>query len=154
MNAVGISPLTRIFAVTVTLALAAAIGWAAGSAINQRGGVTSAGYPDGWHPGAAVPASITATTSFSQAALEAVRVTRGEAELAPAPKSFSTQDYANQHPQHSQDAASQSDHGIRHPGYANQHPQHSQDAASQSDHGLRHPAAEKSRQNFTDPKLR
>jgi hypothetical protein len=136
MNAVAVSPLTRIVAVAVTLVLAAAIGWAAGSAINERSGVTNAGYPEGWQPGAAAPARIQAKTSFSQAALEAVRVTRGEAELAPAPKSFSTQNYADLHPQHRQDS------------------QDSRNAASESDHGTRHPATEKARQNFTDPKIR
>lgn len=92
----------RVIVLVSVLGLAGVVGLAAGTALNERSAESEAaqtinGYPPGWHGGAAIPASRTATSTFSVEALDAVRATRGDV-MAPATE-VEESDYFQRHPQ-------------------------------------------------------
>ena len=89
----------RMIALAAVLGAAAVLGLAVGTALNERSpeGGTINGYPPGWQGGAAIPVSRVAAQSFSLDALDAVRVTRGDA-AAPA-AAVDESDYFMRHPQ-------------------------------------------------------
>ena len=75
MNASAIGTATRAFGLAVVIVLAATVGLMVGNAL-QGLSTTNAGYPEGWHGGAAVPLSRTADTTFS---LDAIGAVQGDA---------------------------------------------------------------------------
>jgi hypothetical protein len=75
MNASVLVTTVRIVALVIVLVLAAVAGLVVGNAMQGRAGNT-AGYPTGWQAGAGVPASRTATASFSMDAIAAVQAIR------------------------------------------------------------------------------
>ena len=92
----------RVIVLVSVLGLAGIVGLAAGTALNERSTESQAsqtinGYPPGWHGTAAIPASQTATSTFSVEALDAVRATRGDV-MAPATQ-VEESDYFQRHPQ-------------------------------------------------------
>ena len=88
----------RIVALATLLAFAAAFGLAVGNVLNeQRATGANAGYPEGWGGGAAIPITRTATAVFSQSALEAVQVARGD--TAAASSAAEPTDYFQRHPE-------------------------------------------------------
>jgi hypothetical protein len=89
----------RVIVLVSVLGLAGVVGLAAGAALNERSAESQTinGYPPGWHGGAAIPASRTATSIFSVEALDAVRATRGDA-MAPATE-VEQSDHFQRHPQ-------------------------------------------------------
>jgi hypothetical protein len=124
----------RIAGLAIVLVAAAAIGLAAGNLINsaaERESRTNAGYPVGWNGGGRIPVSQTATAGFSQSALDAVRITRGDAVSAEAP---TESDYHDRHPQLRPDAE-ESDYHQRHTPASN-------DDATPAQHRSGHPQLE------------
>jgi hypothetical protein len=105
----------RIVALAAILVLAAALGLAVGTMINERAGEgrTVSGYPTGWQGGAAAPISRVATAAFSTEALDALRVTRGDVSEATAAGEES--DYFQRHAGTQKARAEESDYHQRHP---------------------------------------
>jgi len=105
----------RIVALAAILVLAAVLGLAVGTLINDRAGEgqTVAGYPAGWQGGAAVPVGRIGTAAFSSEALDAVRVTRGDGSEATAAGEES--DYFQRHAETQKARAEESDYHQRHP---------------------------------------
>ena len=93
MNASAIGTATRAFGLAVVIVLAATVGLMVGNAL-QGLSTTKAGYPEGWHGGAAVPLSRTADTTFSLDAIGAVQAARGDAAAAARSEYL---DYAQRH---------------------------------------------------------
>lgn len=105
----------RIVALAAILVLAAVLGLAVGTMINERAGEGQAvaGYPPGWQGGAAAPVARVATAAFSAEALDALRVTRGDMTEPTAAGEES--DYFQRHPESRQTNAAESDYHQRHP---------------------------------------